>query len=138
MVSDTSLAALHRLVVESDPADWIYNDEIGLYIYKPDALMQIRPVREREAFEEDWVENYSDKKAFDDKHQLTYFGCFIEEYFLVSVDGHRVSIPLPAAADDLCITRDQYRIGQIIHIAHAGFDLDNYMRRAGIVIIDNL
>jgi len=135
-----SVDAIKKLVIDSEPDDWDYNDDRGVFTLKSDASVQIRQINrdDFEKFEEDWVERYPDPVAYRDKYELLFNGNFIEEFFLIGVDGLRMSIPLPKASNDLRISERQYRLGKIINNKMKGYDLDDYLGRAGITVDPNL
>jgi len=134
------MSALHSRVVDSEPRDWSYDYDRGIYTFREDALLQIRQVKkdDLEAFHEDWSEHFPDPAAYRDIYELYYNNNLIEDYFFVAVDGFRMSIPLPQSGNDLRVSTQQYRIGKIINLKHGGYDFDDYLSRAGITEDDTL
>lgn len=118
----------------------MYNDDKGIYTFRDDALLQIRQTRkdDREPFQEDWAERFPDPAAYKDMYELYYNNNLIEEYIFVAVDGYRMTIPLPKSRKDLRISAEKYRIGRIINLKNYGYDLDDYLNRAGIIVDDTL
>ena len=138
--STTSMSALHSRVVDSEPSDWSYDDDRGIYTLQEDALLQIRQVRkdDLEAFHEDWSEHFPDPAAYRDIYELYYNNNLIEDYFFIAVDGFRMSIPLPQSGNDLRVSAQNYRIGKIINLKNGGYYFEDYLSRAGITKDDTL
>ncbi|MDR6883039.1 hypothetical protein [Bacillus sp. 3255] len=125
-------------IIESDPIDWIYDDELGLFVLTSDIQITILTVRDDNfdnEFHESWVERYSDPKAYRKKYLLKYNGNTIETFYTVAVDGYRMDIPYPKRPE-MTITNEQYRLGKIINRIHRGHGFDDYLERADIKIVE--
>jgi len=118
-----SLEDIEDVLVNSKPDEWQYRDDYGIYIFKPNVELNIR-IRDKEResvkddydkFEEDWVEEFSDKNARRVIARVFFRGSFVTEYIFISVDGGRMLLPLPKAYKDLRITSFQYKLGKILN-----------------------
>ena len=67
-----SIDSIKKRAIESDPDDWEYNDERGIFTFRSDAGLQIRQLNKDdfEKFEEDWVRRYPDQVAYRDQYEL--------------------------------------------------------------------
>ena len=128
-------------VYNSNPDDWTYNDDDGIYLYSKDILLQIRKIRTDELvpFEEPWVKNYPDKTATRAVFSVLYNNISIEKFYFASVDGARMFIPYPKSCVDLRIAVPQYLVAKIINDPRNGhYDFDDYLQRAKISVDENL
>jgi len=135
-----SVEAILKLIYKSDQNDWIYSDEKGLYVYRPNPDITIQkqyePDQVDREFHEDWSSKFSDTTAFRSIHKFFYRATPIGREFLIAVDGYRMYIPLPKSAMVLVITKNQYEFGQLInHFNPYGESYDEYLRRAGISVV---
>jgi hypothetical protein len=139
-VDQNSIESIKKRVIDSNPDDWEYNDERGVFTFKSDATLQLRQLDADnfDKFEESWVGRYPDPVAYRDRYEVLFHGNFIEEFFFVGVDGLRMSIPLPKSSNDLRISQQQYRLGKIINSKMKGYDFDDYLNRADIIIDESL
>jgi hypothetical protein len=129
------LEEFKRNIVESERSSWNYDDEVGLYVYLEDIRITIQLVRsddENERFYEDWVESYSDKKAYKQGFDLCFNGNLIEKFYTVAVDGWRMYIPFPDRKD-MSINYEKYAIGSIIN-NFMGDSLDHYLSLGKIMV----
>ena len=126
-----------KQILESEIEEWEYDDGLGLYILKTNICISIlsdrNDIEDREFFE-DWVENYSDKKACRLRFFLRYNGSIIETFNTAAVDGYRQLIPYPKRFSGLSIDKKQYKIGKIVNIPYKGYDFDEYLGMAQIKI----
>lgn len=121
----------------SDKSEWNYFDERDLFVYRADPRVTIQ----REGFEYDnpfhelWVTRFPDPVAYRAIHNVYLESTLIHEEHLVSVDGHRMYIPLPASPMKLEISDEQYRFGQFVNkFSPWGDRYDEYLTRAGITV----
>lgn len=132
-----SLENLKDRVLSSNSDDWAYDDEIGVYSNKNDIRLQIRNRRtdRPESFREEWTDRFPDPSATRDFYDVFYDNNKVCDYFQVSVDGGRVSIPIPQLGTNITISSEQYTFGKLIHYAgHCLYEYDSYLRRAGITV----
>ncbi|MBW3532233.1 toll/interleukin-1 receptor domain-containing protein [Shewanella sp. NKUCC06_TVS] len=133
-----SLESLKNRVLSSEPEDWVYDDDIGVYSNKHDIRLQIRNRRtdRYESFREEWTDRFPDPSASRDFYDIYYDNNRVCDYFQVSVDGGRVSIPIPKLGNNLSIDKEQYTFGRLIHYSgnNCLYDFEDYLRRAGISV----
>lgn len=127
-------------IITSKPEDWIYDDALGLYVYKNDIKITIQSDREGilndsdDEFYEPWLEKYSDSKGHKSIFFFRFNGVIIDTFYTVAVDGYRQLIPYPESINNLVITQEKENIARILNIPYSGYDFDEYLRRAGISI----
>ncbi|AMJ98447.1 MULTISPECIES: hypothetical protein [Alteromonas] len=125
---------LMSVIDTSQQDDWIFSDERGKYTYKKDLNIRIeRPDIDHDTDKfsgEEWATEHPDPAAYRVVYEIYYGASFVEEMFMVSVDGHRATLPLPNR-QTLTITRKQYRFAKIVDQLGT---LDEYMRRAGLEV----
>ena len=109
-------------IESSNHNDWMYDDELGLYIFKGNINISILSDREwvlegdDQYFHEEWAENNPE----------TVYGAY--------VDGMRCFIPIPRISD-MTISKFQYSVGEIINnCINVMNNYDDYLRRAGIQV----
>lgn len=134
--SSTSKTDLVQFLVESIPDDFEYNDSIGQHLHRGDLAVRLRLNRtdEMQPFEEPWVQNFSDQRAYQQEVYLEYNGYRIETYWFVDVDGGRHLIPYPKSANDLRISPFQYHLASILNSVITGHGLDHGLQIAGISV----
>ncbi len=138
---DDILELLHT----TDPTDFDYDDNTGVYVYNRD--IQLRLIQDRSTwsqpggrdwdyFEEGWVKRFPDPHAYRHVVFIEYGGVRLETFHTALVDGGRYVIPYPESQDNLIISRRQYRIGQILNLSKqgGGYRFDDGLRLAGIAI----
>lgn len=129
-----------RAVYNSNPDEWIFNDQKGVYVWKSD--LNVRILREEkdddsdDTFNEPWVKIYPDKSAHKINYHLYYGVSFIKEELLIAVDGYRAYIPIPKSQNLLQISKNQKSFGAIINFAY-GNDFEDYLKRAKIATENN-
>lgn len=114
-----SFKNIEDILRTSAPNEWQYSEDHGIYVYKPNVELNIR-IRDdvkgnREKFEEEWIENFSDKNAYKQIVRIFYRGSYVTEYLFIDVDGGRMLVPIPKAYNDLRITAFQYKLGRILN-----------------------
>ncbi|MBT2278835.1 hypothetical protein J7E51_12760 [Priestia megaterium] len=130
------LQEFKNAIIESEPQEWTYDDEIGLYVFKGNISITIETVRNDEgndSFYEGWVENYSDSNAYRKIFNLRYNGTIIEQFYTVAVDGYRMYIPYPRRPD-MTISEEQYRIALILNQINTGYNMDDYLSMGNISV----
>jgi hypothetical protein len=129
-------------IAESSPSDWLYDDDLGLYVYTEDVDITILSDRdwpndngfdEESRFHGTWAEQFPDSNAYRRRFFIRYRGVVISAFYTALVDGARCYIPYPNS-QSLSITKEQYGIGYIINSLPARYDFDQYLRRAGITV----
>lgn len=122
-------------IINSDINDWLYDDDLGLYILKTDINISILSDRSDggdDTFYEKWVEKFSDPKGYRRRFFLRYAGNTIESFYTVAVDGYRMLIPYPKSAVNLIITKKQFAIGNIVNIPYSSYGFEEYLNMAEI------
>jgi hypothetical protein len=138
---------IEYILANSHPKDWLYDDENGIYTYRlnVDLNLNIRDnVRgNRDKFEEDWVENFSNPNATKVIVRVFHRGSFVKEFLFVYVDGYRNILPLPRTSTDLTISKFKYNFGRILNCkltSNLEYTLKEYdikLRMAGIQVREN-
>lgn len=140
----TTYEKVIKIIAESDISDWKYDDEEGIYTYKPDVNLTIRRFDTdlRDDYSEPWLNKYPDKRGFRMVFNIFYSSSFIKKEYVVGVDGFRgyVPFPLDGYSTNPKLTPWQYKIGKIIH-SKAGFpppiySFDRILERANISVTD--
>ncbi|MDP4092822.1 MAG: hypothetical protein Q8920_05605 [Bacillota bacterium] len=126
-------------IVNSEKEEWLYDDDLGRYVFRNDIRITIisdRGENEDRDFFENWATQFPDQHAFRARFFLCFNGSIIEAFYSAAVDGYRALIPYPRITD-LTITNNQYRIGRIINIPYTVVidRYDEYLSQAGIRII---
>jgi hypothetical protein len=125
---------LKQLIHESSKGDWLFSDERGIYTFKNDLNLRIQrnPIDHvLDKFTgEDWATNHPDPVAYRVTYEIYYGASFVEYQLMVSVDGHRATLPLPDRSTQK-VTADSYRFAQIVDQLNT---LDEYMHRAKLEV----
>ncbi len=125
---------LKKIVKESSKHDWLFSDERGIYTYKHDLNIWIK--RKDINFDsdkfsgEEWATKHPDPTAYRETYEVYYGSSFIEDKLLVSVDGHRASLPLPKINTNK-VKLEDYQFAQIVDQLDT---LDEYMKRASLEV----
>jgi hypothetical protein len=94
-------------------------------------------------FMEDWANKFPDSHASSYYIDFFYHGSLIARELGVSVDGGRVTLPLPDRDIDsrtyetrrLTVTSQMNSILKLINSMTSSYDYDEYLKRAGIVVV---
>ncbi len=122
---------IRTILKTSNPRDWLYDADYGIYTYKPDVRLNILtkhpddPDSGKE-FDEDWVKKFPNKKAWMLVAKVYYCGSFVKHYLFATVDGGRNIIALPKSAEELEITHLQYNMGKILDYRNLDVRLREY------------
>jgi hypothetical protein len=137
--SNLTEESILRLLGDSAPSDWNYYDPEAKYYCKKDVQLMIdrHPVERNNQFPEAWARKFPDQSAHAVKFTIYYGTTPIKDVWTVEVDGSRSYIPYPKSAQVLTINTWQYAFGKVINIANGTYDFDDYLRRAGITIVDD-
>ena len=124
-------------ISNSNPDEWNYDDELGLFILQSDISISILSDRSDydgdEGFYEDWATNFTNPNAVRKKYFFRYNGIIIYTFYTVRVDGSRSDIPYPTL-NGMTITEQQYNFGKIVNSIH-GYDFNEYLNLAGITVV---
>jgi len=125
---------IENILKTSNPRDWLYDIDDGIYTFKPDVKLNILtkhpddPDLNRK-FEEDWVKKFPSKEAWMLVAKVYYSGSFVKSYLFVRADGDRIVIGMPKSAIELEITPLQYNMGQILNYRNVDAKLSDYEPR---------
>lgn len=127
---------LKEKIKSSTKNDWLFSDERGSYTFKEDLNLRIQ--RKEIDFDsdkfsgEDWATKHPDSSAYRETYEVYYGSSFVDEKLLVSVDGHRASLPLPKINTNVVSVED-YHFAEIVDHLDT---LQDYMGRANLKIND--
>ena len=154
--------AIEEILGKSRPDDWLYDNEHGIYTYKPDVELNIkmrsdispelidllaratntnkedleRTLKENEEYRAEWVRNFADPSAKKRMARVFYRGSFVKAWTFILVDGGRNYIP-EAPHETKVITSLQYNIGKILNKSINGLrEYDLKLTNAGIKLTD--
>ncbi len=65
------------------------------------------------------------------EYTINYGSSFVDRKTLVSVDGHRATLPMPAWATDLNVKSSDVNFAKIVDI---GDSVDEYIQRSGLKV----
>lgn len=124
-----------RVIYESNPEDWIYQDEFGVYVLKSNLSISIKRenTEDLQPFTEVWATSFPNPNAYIERYFLRYNDNIIEIFYTATVDGSRASIPYPRLPD-MSLSREDYRLGRIVNLMRDEYE--DYLRRLNINIIE--
>ncbi|HHF2952144.1 TPA: hypothetical protein ACPJ0E_001745 [Vibrio diabolicus] len=131
-----SVDSIIGLVLNSNTDDWQYDANTGIYVFKHDVRLNIKPEGEYVNFNEQWAIEFPDPNASRAIHSICFGNSKVKEYFLVSVDGGKAYLPLPNSATNLSVTHEQYSLAYLVHYAGSNclYSFEDYFKRAGLVV----
>lgn len=129
------LSDVKKILSESSQDDWIVDDESGSFTYKNDLNLHIERAEydSFREFNEPWATSHPDPHADAVEYVVKYGSSFVEKHTLVSVDGHRATLPMPNSINDLRVDAADVNFAKIVNI---GDRVDEYLRRSGIEVAD--
>ncbi len=101
-----------------------YNYDLNLHIKRAD-------YHSYNSFNEPWAVCHPDKNACSVEYTINYGSSFFDRKTLVSVDGHRATLPMPASATDLNGKSSDVNFAKIVDI---GDSVDEYIQRSGLKV----
>ena len=127
---------LEKTLFESTADDWKSYKDAGVMTYRPNISIQLKYKSrfELDQFVEPWTEKFPDKNAYRDIYVLCYNGNPITEYFFVSVDGGRASLPIPKSPECLTVSKELFVLGKLINSITGCSNYEMYFSRAGFNI----
>lgn len=122
-----------KVLAESSQDDWIVDDESGSFTYKKDLNLHIEraPFETFRDFNEGWATSHPDSHAVSIEFTVKYGTSFVDKKTLVSVDGHRATLPMPTSAKDLSVTPSDVNFAKIVDVSSS---VDEYIKRSKIQI----
>lgn len=130
------LVDVKKVLKESTQEEWIVDDESGSFTYKDDLNLHIERADYDtfRDFNEPWAKSHPDPKAVTVEYVVKYGSSFVDKYTLVSVDGHRATIPMPKSISDLRVNEADVNFAKIVDV---GDRVDEYLERSKIKVIDD-
>lgn len=120
-----------EILAKSTQDDWVINDETGSFTYKNDLNLHIERADYEtfREFNEPWATSHPDPNAVAVEYVVKYGASFVEKHTLVSVDGHRATLPMPKSINDLRVSSSDANFARIVNI---GDRVDEYLNRSQI------
>jgi len=125
-----------NILATSQQDDWVVDDESGSFTYKNDLNLHIERAdyETYRDFDEPWAKSHPDPKAVAVEYVVKYGSSFVEKHMLVSVDGHRATLPMPNSINDLRVSASEANFARIVDI---GDRVDEYLQRSNIKVADD-
>lgn len=122
-----------KILANSTQDEWIIDDESGSFTYKDDLNLHIERAdfETYREFNEPWAKAYPDPNAVAVEYVVKYGYSFVEKHTLVSVDGHRATLPMPKSINDLQVSSSEVNFARIVNV---GNRVDEYLKRSNIRI----
>lgn len=125
------------MIKSSQPEDFTYSDDIGVFFHKSDVLLRIifdRTERSERYFSEPWATNFPDCDATLQPVYVHYGETRVLEISCACVDGARYIIPFPKSPKNLTLTPFLYHVGRILNHHISGYEFESGLRCAGITV----
>lgn len=124
---------VQKILSHSSQDEWIVDDESGSFTYKKDLNLHIdrADYESYRNFNEPWATSHPDQNAFAVDYVVKYGSSFVDKRMLVSVDGHRATLPLPKSLEDLRVKASDVNFAKIVDIGHR---VDEYIKRSGLKV----
>lgn len=125
------LNEVEEILASSSQDDWIVDDESGSFTYKEDLNLHIErdDYDNYRSFNEPWAVQHPDSAAMAVEYTVKYGNSFVEKHTLVSVDGHRATLPMPKSINELQVKKEDVNFAKIVNI---GDRVDEYIQRSGL------
>ena len=122
-----------KILEESSQEDWIVDDDTGSFTYKNDLNLHIERADydNYNSFNEPWAVCHPNPNACSVQYTVKYGSSFVDRKTLVSVDGHRATLPMPASAKDLTVKSADVNFAKIVDV---GDRVDEYIIRSGLKV----
>lgn len=121
------------ILANTNKEEWIVDDESGSFTYKDDLNLRIERIDTDRDFKEPWATCHADPSAETVEYIVKYGSSFVEKRTLVSVDGHRATLPIPKSSSDLRVKPCAANFARIVNIG-VGNSVDEYLDRSRIII----
>jgi hypothetical protein len=127
------LIEVKNILANSSQEDWIVDDESGSFTYKEDLNLHISRADfdSYREFNEPWAISHPDPHAVAVEYVVKYGSSFVDKHTLISVDGHRATLPMPKSANDLHVSKSDVNFAKIVDI---GNRIDEYLNRSQIKV----
>ncbi len=122
-----------NILAQSSQDDWVVDDETGSFTYKNDLNLHIKRADydSYNSFNQRWAVCHPYKNACSVEYTINYGSSFVDRKTLVSVDGHRATLRMPASATDLNVKSSDVNFAKIVDI---GDSVDEYIQRSGLKV----
>ena len=115
--TNMTVEEISKILSSTSSSDWVKSDELEAFTYRQDVLLRIqqRPIDYRDKFRgEEWATTmHADESAYRVIYDVYYGESFILTKTLVSVDGGRATLPMPALRTKEIAYRD-YLFAKIV------------------------
>jgi hypothetical protein len=130
------LTEVQEILAKSSQDDWIVDDESGSFTYKNDLNLHIdrADFDSYREFNEPWATSHPDPHAVAVEYAVKYGPAFVHKYTLVSVDGHRATLPMPKSINDLHVPASDVNFAKIVNI---GDRVDEYLNRSQLIKVED-
>jgi len=128
-----------NIIINSDKDDWLHNETpVTNFVYKKDLniyIIENSIDHNNDKFiGEDWAVKHPDPNAYKVFYDIYYGSTFVMRKMLVSVDGHRATLPLPYLNSNI-VKKEDYQFAKIVDTLNS---LDEYMKRANLKIEESI
>ncbi len=127
------LDEIKNVLATSSQDQWIIDDETGSFTYKDNLNLHIERADydTYRSFDEPWATGNPDSTSSAVEYTVKYCSSFIERHKLVSVDGHRATLPIPESMDSLRVRPSEVNFARIVDM---GDRVEEYLGRSQIRI----
>ncbi len=124
---------VQQILATSSQDDWIVDVESGSFTYKNDLNLNIEQADydPNIKFNQPWATEHPDNDAVAIDYNVKYGSSFVDKRTLVSVDGHRASLPIPHSIDDLRVRASDFNFAKIVG---SSVQIDEYMKKCKLVV----
>lgn len=128
-----NLEGIQKILATSSQDEWIVDDESGSFTYKNDLNLRIERADfdTYRSFNEPWATNHPDSSAKAEDFTVKYGASFVDKHTLVSVDGHRATLPMPESASSEYVSKEDVNFAKIVDI---GGRVDEYLERSKLKV----
>lgn len=128
-----NLEGVQKILATSSQDEWIVDDESGSFTYKNDLNLRIERADfdTYRSFNEPWATNHPDSSAKAEDFTVKYGASFVDKHTLVSVDGHRATLPMPESASSEYVSKEDVNFAKIVDI---GGRVDEYLERSKLKV----
>ena len=128
-----NLKEVKKILATSSQNEWIVDDESGSFTYKNDLNLRIErdDFDNYRSFNESWATNHPDSSAKAADFTVKYGASFVDKHTLVSVDGHRATLPMPESPDRKYVSKEEVNFAKIVDI---GGRVDEYLKRSKLEV----
>ena len=131
---------LESILDNSTKIDWISNDETGDFTYKNDVNLRIERRNVDREYKMGWSDNLPDPSTALYEYVVKYNNSYIKTYLLVSVDGARVTLPVPTRLPNSELLYVEKRKVNFSKIVDMGVNdlVNEYIYRCKFTVVDRI